>query len=313
MSGAEIRQALAAHGVPGSRVDLFGATGGEVVVSEYDGEARLIQEPNPPEVADYELIFLCEGGEAAARVLALARPDNLVVDLAGCSRGPGAPPLVHLDINPDAAHEHRGILAVPHPIAGVIAEILHPIERSFGIRRAFAVLLRPASDFGEKGLEELKDQTVRLLRFTEPPKDVFGRQLAFNLIPQRLLGRATEPGLERRLAEEVARLLGWPECRLSLSLITVPVFYGHALSARVELLAAATASDVERALGSHVPSQAGEDGAGTPMEVAGVRQTTVSETTEDGLGGFWLWAVSGEAGSASAEQAVRLAGGIAGL
>ena len=43
--GARIRQALADRGIPGERVNLFGRTEGEAVLSEYAGEARMIQEP----------------------------------------------------------------------------------------------------------------------------------------------------------------------------------------------------------------------------------------------------------------------------
>ena len=45
VDGSRVRGALARSRVSGSRVDLYGTTHGEVVLSEYAGEARLIQEP----------------------------------------------------------------------------------------------------------------------------------------------------------------------------------------------------------------------------------------------------------------------------
>lgn len=309
-SGALIREALAGHRVSGSRVDLFGATCGDVVLSEYDGEARLIQEAEASEVASHEVIFLCEPGGTSARVLDLVNAGSLVLDLVACSGGAGViPPLVHPDINPEAALAHQGILRVPHPLSMVLAEVLHPVEKALGIHRVTAVVLRPASDFGERGLEELRDQTVGLLRFSGPPQEVFGRQLAFNLIPQASLGPTGEPGLERRLADEVGRLLGWQETRLAVTLVTVPVFHGHAISVHLDLRSETTVANLREAFaGGRGPKGTSLGGLSTPIEAAGERRTTVSGVSEDGLGGFWLWAVAGEAGAAAAWQAVRLAG-----
>ena len=168
-------------------------------------------------------------------------------------------------------------------------------------------MLRPAADFGDQGVEELREQTVRLLSFAEAPKEIFGKQLAFNLIPQPLL-QDGEPDLERRVADEVARLLGWEGSRLAVRLVTAPVFYGHSLSLRVELEQDATTDAVSEALSEQgridPPSTAS---AATPVEATGEGRTTVADVSEDGLGGYWVWAVVGEASVAAAEQAVRLA------
>lgn len=310
--GTRVREALAALGVPGSRVDLYGATGGEVVLSEYDGEARLIQEPEPEEVAEHGVVFVCESGEASARAVASVGDGSLVLDLGESVQQAGRVPLVHLDINPDAARTHRGVIRVPHPLSVVLAEILLPLQRAFGIRRVSAVVLRPVVDFGDRGLEELKDQTVGLLRFSDAPHEVFGRQLAFNLIPQASLRRAAEGALEQRVADELASLLAWAEPRAALALVTVPVFHGHAASVHLELVSSASLAGVRSAWDA--PDALARAGSmTTPIETAGERVTIVSGVREDGLGGYWLWAVAGEAGSAPAIQAVRLARMLGGL
>src|SRR5262245_50992417 len=78
--GAFLREALAEQGVPGSRVDLFGATHGEAVLSEYDGEARLIQEPDPRELGGHDLVFLCDASEASRQLAAEPARGRLVID-----------------------------------------------------------------------------------------------------------------------------------------------------------------------------------------------------------------------------------------
>ena len=80
VDGFHLRAALAAHGVAGARVDLYGITRGEVVLSDYAGEARMIQEPDVEELARHELIFICEPGEVLQR-LPEAAPSAVIIDL----------------------------------------------------------------------------------------------------------------------------------------------------------------------------------------------------------------------------------------
>lgn len=306
--GALVREALGEKRVAGSRVSLFGTVEGDAVLSEYRGEARLIQAPDLEEIARHDVIFVCEDSAAAAAAVERRRPSALVVDLVG-SRGASEAPLVHSTLNPEAARAPGGVLRAPHAIACVLAEALLPVERSAGIRSAAAVVLRPAADFGEPGLEELRDQTVGLLRFVEPPKTVFGgRQLAFNVIPECALGEVVEAGLERRVSTEVASLLGWGEPRLAVALVAAPIFHGHAASVRIVPGRALAEAELRSAIANGGSSRREASAqVVTPLDAAGERRTSVSEISDDGIGGFWLWVIAGEAGPASAANAVRLA------
>ena len=149
--GALVRAALAKEGVEGARVDLFGDPTGDAVLSDYAGEARLIQPPDAREVLAHDVIFLCEAGAAASFAIGAAGSERLVLDLVAAAGREAGAPVVHPDINPEAAKAHRGILRVPHAISCILAEVLAPIERAFGVRSATAFVLRPASDFGEPG------------------------------------------------------------------------------------------------------------------------------------------------------------------
>jgi aspartate-semialdehyde dehydrogenase len=308
--GTHVRAALAGRGVAGARVDLYGVTHGEAVLSEYDGEARLIQEPEPAEVGGHDVVFLCEPGEASASLLPLAGGASVVLDLVGCS-GPDAA-LAHASLRPPSASERARPLRIPHSISVVLAELLRPLHAAFGVAGATAVVLRPAADFGEEGIEELREQTVRLLRFERTPSRTFGRQLAFNVIPQHLLPGAAE-GLERRIEAETGALLGTGEGALAIRLATVPVFYGHAMAVRLDLRDEAEVADVERAVATRAAGlrPVGKSGPATPMEAATAQGASVSHVSRAGASGFWMWAVAGEAEAASARAAVDLAASLA--
>ncbi len=305
VEGTHLRQALAEHGVPGRQVDLYGSTAGEVVLSEYAGEARLIQDPELEEVARHELIFVCESGEVVSR-LAAAAPSSVIIDLGEFLPGEASTRPVRLEVEPEAARGGTRF-AVPHPLALVLAEVLRPLESGFGVAEAMAVVIRPAADFGQEGVEELREQTVGLLNFSSVPVATFGRQLAFNIIPGARVAGAGR-ALESRLAREVTGLVGWDERRVTVRLLAAPLFHGHALQLRFRLVRPAALAAVRSALDQ--PGLLSGQEAATPLDVPGDACTRVSDLSEDGLGGFWLWGVVGEAASRSARQAVKLAAAL---
>jgi len=310
-AGLHLRDALAERGVPGASVDLYGNSQGEAVLSEYDGEARLVQEPHSVEGAGHEVLFLCERGEASRKVAGAIRPGTLVVDLVACLDDGERLPRVHMDINPEAAQGRR--LAVPHPLSILLADLLRPLDRELGVEEAVAVILRPAIDFGRDGVEELRGQTVGLLNFGQVPSEVFGRQLAFNVIPQAGLA-GEERRLEERIRLDVMEVLGWERGRLALRMLAVPVFYGHCLQLRLRFRSAATPQGIGRALqGATVALPGDAEARSTPVDVSEERTTSFYEIAEDGLGGYWLLAVAGETERRGAEHAVRRAAALAGL
>jgi aspartate-semialdehyde dehydrogenase len=305
--GARIRAILAERRIPGERVDLFGRTRGEAVLSEYAGEARLIQEPETADVMRHDVIFLCETTEVAYRILSMHGPEALVVDAAGCTNDLEGTPVVHTDINPHAAPTGGGVVAVPHGISAMLAELLHAVESGPGVRRATAMVLRPAADFGAEGLDELREQTVRLFNFAEVPQEVFGTQLAFNLLPERTR-RGGSPDLDRRVEREVGQIRGWDEPRLAVRIVNVPVFHGHAAFVRLELEGETDAATVTEALDAATGlERTKDDPSATPLEIGGERRTVVSDLSVDATGACWIWIVAGELGRVTAEHAVRLA------
>ena len=98
-------------------------------------------------------------------------------------------------------------------------------------------VFEPASERGQRGLDELQQQTVAVLAFQKLKTDVFDAQLAFNLLA-RYGEEALEPleGIEQRVERHLASLLaGWPGVPMpSLRVIQAPVFHGHSFSVWVE-------------------------------------------------------------------------------
>ena len=303
-AGAHLKAALAERGIPGARVSLFGLHREIAVLSEYDGEARLVQTANELDAAGYDVVFVCEVGYDAAGLREAASSGTLVVDMTGTA--PGAV----LTGSPAASPEAR-VVAVPHPLTTLLVSLLAPIQKAIGLVRVSAHVLRPSSDFGEPGLEELREQTVHLLRFEPTPTSVFGRKLAFNVLPDYLLPSGEESSTGR-VERETRELLGAPAFALALSQSLVPLFFGHAVAAHVDLarpgrteaLAAwraapdvALADDPEIGATLDAPESAG-------LLVA--RVDAIADAT------LRVWALGSEAGAAAAARAIA-AGVTAGV
>ena len=83
---------------------------------------------------------------------------------------------------PIAPELHPAPVVVAHPAATVLALLALRAEKAAKIERMIAIVFEPASENGQKGMDELHEQTVNLLSFQELPKNVFDIQVAFNMV-----------------------------------------------------------------------------------------------------------------------------------
>lgn len=295
-AGAHLKAALADRGIPGGQVALFGLQREIAVLSEYDGEARLVQAADELDAAAHAAIFVCELGHDVFGLTRAAASGTLVVDMTGSIEG------AVLKGTPGDSRDAR-LVAVPHAVTVLLASLLAPIQRAIGVKSVSAFVLRPASDFGEGGLEELREQTVHLLRFEPTPTDVFGRQLAFNVLPEHLFPSGEEAAATR-VVYETRAILGTPDLPIALSQALVPVFFGHALAVHVDLVhlgraealaAWREAADVE--IASDPDSGATLDAP----EGSGILVSRVDEIADSTLR---VWALGSEAGAAAAARAI---------
>src|ERR1700674_3349657 len=75
-----------------------------------------------------------------------------------------------------------GPAVVAHPAAIVIALLLLRAQKAGPVARVVATVFEPASQHGQKGMDELHEQTGNLLSFQQLPKNVFDTQVAFNMV-----------------------------------------------------------------------------------------------------------------------------------
>jgi aspartate-semialdehyde dehydrogenase len=211
-------------------------------------------------------------------------------------------------------HSAAGRIHVsPHPAVIVISSLLLRLAARFPLKTAVAEVFSSASESGSRGVEELQRQTVNILSFQKVPHQIFGAQLAFNLLSR--LGRSGKgemAGLEARLRRQLRHYLGERVPLPALRLLQVPVFYSVGVSLYVETAERVTTEAATAALaGERIKVRRSTLDAPTPVEVTGSSDILVDGITIDTEhpNGLWLWAVADNLHLAAA-NAVELAASL---
>jgi aspartate-semialdehyde dehydrogenase len=240
--GREIRD-LAANGEPSLPLRLIAdEEKQEGSLTRLGDEPAVVGALEEEALADVRVVILA-GSEASSRKalkIAGESPDFAIIDLTyAAEERPDArlrAPLIEAEAEADPG----SVNVIAHPAAIALALFLRRLHTNDPIRRSVIQIFVPASEQGQKGVEELQHQTVNLLSFKNLPQTVFDAQAAFTMLakygteaPASL--EETELRIERHLATLLA-LEGEGEGAPmpSLRVAQAPVFHGYIFSAWVE-------------------------------------------------------------------------------
>jgi len=199
---------------------------------------------------------------------------------------------------PIAPELQPGPVVVAHPAATVLALLALRSEKTSPkagkIERMVATVFEPASENGQKGMDELHEQTVNLLSFQELPKNVYDIQVAFNMAAR--YGQRSELALDavsqriRRHYRHIARGAAEP----ALQVLQAPVFHGHGFSVYLEMEKPVAIADFSAALaGEHVVVSGSPEDTPTNVSAAGQGDILVSIAIDaNHKNGVWLWATT---------------------
>ena len=162
-----------------------------------------------------------------------------------------------------------------------------------GAKRVVLNLLAPASERGKEGVEELSEQTIKLLSLQPIPQDVFACQVAFNMVDR--WGAESREDLPKQceaIAREVRCYLDGRAALPAISLTQAPVFYGHAFTAFLEFESGAGAAALgKRLAAAGFEEITADDPPPSNVSVAGTAKVAVTAAVADGgvPNGYWIW------------------------
>jgi aspartate-semialdehyde dehydrogenase len=240
----------------------------------------------------------------------------VVVDNSSCWRMEPDVPLVVAEVNPEAVHDHRGIIANPNCSAMQALVVLKPIHEAAGLERIVFSSYQSASGTGARAVEELKAQAHAMLHEMEPPAPaIYPHRLAFNVLPQVETFKDGDPYTteERKVIAESRKILGLPELRITATCARVPVMNCHSEALNVETREDLSPDECRELLAA-APGVvvADEPAAGRyplPSEVAGRDEVFVGRIRRDESNPrtLNLWVVGDNLRKGAATNAIQIA------
>lgn len=238
----------------------------------------------------------------------------LVVDNSSAFRMDPHVPLVVPEVNPEAASQHKGLIANPNCTTIVTVMPLKPLHDAATVKRVIVSSYQAVSGAGAQAIEELRAQVLAWTKGEQAKATVFPHPIAFNLIPQ--VDAFEESGYTReemKLVHETRKLLGDAAIRIAATTVRVPVWYAHSVSVTVETRRKVTVEDA-RQLFANFPGlelcDAPERGEyPMPLTAAGKDACYVGRIREDlsSEHGLHFWAVGDQLRKGAALNAIQIA------
>ncbi|EAZ4877901.1 aspartate-semialdehyde dehydrogenase [Salmonella enterica] len=243
----------------------------------FGGKSVIVQDAADFDWTQAQLAFFVAGAEAsAAWVDDATNAGCLVIDSSGLFALEPDVPLVVPEVNPYvlADYRNRNVIAVADSLTSQLLAALKPLIDQGGLSRIAVTSMLSVSAQGKKAVDALAGQSAKLLNgMPIDEDDFFGRQLAFNMLPL-LPDREGSVRQERRIVDEVRKILQDDGVMISASVVQSPVFYGHAQMVSFEALRPLAAEEAREAFSrgedivlseeTDYPTQVG-DASGNPQ------------------------------------------------
>ncbi|HYZ89599.1 MAG TPA: aspartate-semialdehyde dehydrogenase [Myxococcales bacterium] len=207
---------------------------------EFRGEEVTVRRLKPESFEGVD-IALFSPGSSVSREFApyAARAGAVVIDNSSAFRMDADVPLVVPEVNPQAVElalvpGGRRIIANPNCSTIQLVVVLKPLHDAAGLEKVVVSTYQSVSGAGQKGIDELDQQTRALFNLGEITAKKFPHRIAFNLLPE--IGPSGPNGYteeEMKMVNETRKILGLPDLRVSATCVRVPVFYCHSEAANL--------------------------------------------------------------------------------
>jgi len=301
LKGKEIAEMLNERNFPAVDIRLLDDDEALGQLEAMGDEISFIQSVRAEQFDHVDFTFFASDQDCTRKNWKRARDaGSAIIDLSGVlETEPGA------SVRSLWVERERGQLAPPelqpgpcvtaHPVAVTLAVLLLRARKATALQRVVATVFEPASEHGQRGMDELHQQTVNLLSFQPLPREVFDAQVAFNMVSR--YGPKSQPSLdsvETRILRHYGKIAGSDAPQPSIMLLQAPIFHGHALALYLELDGQPDLKRLSETLaGDHVTVLGAEDDSPSNVSSAGQANILLSlKPDPTQLNAVWLWAAA---------------------
>jgi len=313
--GTEMIQVLAEREFPvGELVPLASARseGNEVAFRGQDLPVKVLQ---PGSFKGVDLALFSAGASVSKEFGPVAvKAGSIVVDNSSAWRMDPNVPLVVPEVNALALETHQGLIANPNCSTIQMVVALKPLHDAVRIKRIIVTTFQSVSGTGKEAMEELAEQSRKLLNFGEAQTEVYPHQIAFNCLPHidEFLpnGYSKE---EMKMVHETRKIFDDSSIQVTATTVRVPIFVCHAESVNIETERKLSANEARAILAAAPGIQVYDDPSRNlyplPIDVVGTDDVYVGRVREDESipNGLNLWIVADNLRKGAALNAVQIA------
>jgi aspartate-semialdehyde dehydrogenase len=235
--GVELMQCLEQRSFPLSGLRLFASARSAGKTLPFNGKPVPVEELTEDSFRGVDIALFSAGGSQSKRFAPIAvRQGAVVVDNSSAFRMDADVPLIVPEINPQAVHLHKGIIANPNCSTIISITPLWPIHQVNRIQRIIVATYQAASGAGAAAMEELRESTRAHLEGREYQNTVLPHPYAFNLFSHN---SKIDPANgyneeEIKVMRETHKIFGDPTIRVTATCVRVPVLRAHSIAINFE-------------------------------------------------------------------------------
>ena len=284
----------------------------------FKGKSVVVQDLATFDFSQVQVGLFSAGGSISAEYAPKAAAAGcVVVDNTSHFRRDHDIPLVVPEVNPHAiaGYTQRGIIANPNCSTIQMLVALKPIRDAVGLERINVATYQAVSGTGKEAIEELAQQTAKLLNAQTIKTEVYPKQIAFNALPH--IDTFQDNGYTReemKMVWETQKIFEDDSIAVNPTCVRIPVFFGHSEAVHIETRDKITAEEARALLASapgvEVLDERVDGGYPTPVtEAAGQDPVYVGRIREDisHPRGLDLWVVSDNVRKGAALNSVQIA------
>ena len=261
-----------------------------------------------------DITFFSAGGKISEKYVPTAAKHSVVIDNSSYFRMDPDVPLIVPQVNSkEIKNMKKNIIANPNCSTAQLVIVLKNLNDIFKIKRLVISTYQSTSGAGKKPMDELLDQTKKVLENKEIKIENFTKQIAFNAIPH--IDKFSTDGYtkeEIKMIQESNKILG-SNINITATCVRIPVLISHAESVNVEFESEPSIDKVREIL-SHSPGckvidDRNDGGYVTPIEAEGKNETFISRIRKDNSkkNAINMWIVSDNLLRGAALNAVEIA------
>jgi len=313
--GEEVLKVLEQRNFPIGKLVLLASKRSSGKEVTFRGEKIVVQELKDDSFKGVDIAIFSAGGSVSLEFAPIAvKAGCVVIDNSSAFRMDDNVPLVVPEINAGDIRKHKGIIANPNCTTIVTLMALWPLHQKFGVKRIFASSYQAVSGTGANAIRELERQVLQTVKGEPITKEVYPKQIAFNVLPHVDIflpsGYTKE---EMKMENEGRKIMNHPDFQASVTCVRVPVYRAHSVAVSAEFEKPVTPDEARTVLreapGIEVVDNPQSQEYPTPLDVSGKDNCQVGRIRKDCAfeNGLSFWVVGDQLLKGAALNAVQIA------